>query len=117
MEGFNFILDAAVIFYGCRALYTWLRLVREKTLVDSTLICPKDLHPSDCRDTTAYYKYITSRLIIFGVLSVFFGTSNIIFSSISVPSQPILLSLSTVGIVLSILFFCRILSKSAKQYW
>ena len=117
MDGYNFLLDAAVIFYGLRALCIWFRMQQAKTIVDSRLICPRDLTAADCSDAAACYGFLNKKFLIFGIFSPIFGLLNILCTLRLLPFSHILFTVSTAAIVLSILFFCYTISRSAKQYW
>ena len=117
MDGYNFILDAAVIFYGCRVGYVWFQMRRAKSIVDSKLICPRDAHPADCKDPSACYRFLQKRLIIFSVLAIIGGIFNIVCTFFPVPHSAVFLTVSTICIVLSVVFFCYTISYSAKRYW
>lgn len=67
LNSMNDMMDLLSLVCGAYCLYTWLRLLVQKSLFANSLLVPKDAKPEDCLDEEAYIHYIRPRL---GILSV-----------------------------------------------
>lgn len=69
----DLIMLAILLWAGCYALYTAIRLKREYYLFDNKILYPGKCDPANCLDVDAFIAYIFPRILGFGIALLLFS--------------------------------------------
>lgn len=77
-DSLTLLMDLFAFGCGVYAIYTWIRLLKERKLFKNALLLPKDKDPKDCRDEAGLVAYLIPRTGVLGVTLMLYGTFNLI---------------------------------------
>lgn len=123
LTSMNTLFTIFILLTGFYCLYAWYQL-RGGAIPERFVLLPKDFDPQKCLDQDRYVTYLRPRLLVFSLLTVFFGGFTLADEKLSLldlwfPNQAFVLRLllSSILPLAVVVWFCVCLSKIQKELW
>lgn len=123
LTSMNTLFTIFILLTGFYCLYAWYQL-RGGAIPERFVLLPKDFDPKKCLDQDRYVTYLRPRLLVFSLLTVFFGCFTLADEKLSLldlwfPNQAFVLRLllSSILPLAVVVWFCVCLSKIQKELW
>ncbi len=111
------ILDAFILFYGVNGLWTCVKMLRGKHLVDSRMVVPNGYLLTDCADPTGYYRHILPRMLAFSLAALLSSGVNLLSAAVPGLFPQLVINITIPVFLIALVLFGLTLARAAKRYW
>lgn len=114
MDSMYMLMDLLFVGCGVYVLYAFY-LMKTKGEIKENVLLSRDISVSKCKDKAGYIKYMTPRLLVFGIVLLIIGIVSLIGDYFKIWGMGSLIILA-IGLIVMV-WFVMITRKSMKIYW
>lgn len=114
MNGMEGIFGIIGVGAGLYSLYAWFQL-KFKGVINTSLLVPKDMNVSKCKDKAAYAAEAGPKLLILGIIFLLYGAEDLY--NTYVQSTGVLFWVMLVLVLVALVWFTWACKKLNKKYF
>ncbi|MEG1757465.1 MAG: hypothetical protein RR058_03410 [Oscillospiraceae bacterium] len=115
MDYFDLLIALSLLYFGVNALMACAKLNKTGVLFENKMLYPTDCDYTKCKDPAAFIKFMSPRMVVFGVIALLeagIGILNMYYPSVQY------IYFAVMGLFLCVLIWFGISTRQASQkFW
>lgn len=115
MDSMWSIMDVIFVGAGLYMLYAWY-LMKTKGEIKTALLMNKDVQLKKCKDLEGYKKFISPKMLIFGIACTLYGAFGLVNTYVMPLPKAVYLGIMAVFLV-ALVWFAAMSKKGIQNFW